>query len=225
VASRATPAGSIANEAPEVAFDARCMSVQSRPRLAALSILLGACSRAPAEPEGGAAPSATPRAELRWEVPPTWALERDAARGPYRAKYKIPPQGGDKLEAELLVSWLGRGSKADVGQKLDEFLGDFEGPGVAEARRDTFRTGDIEIHTLEVAATYKAPMGPVVGPKKKSPAQVIREGWRGLGAGVRAGESGHWFFRMVGPDGTMQATRPAFRAMLDGLKVEPPAER
>lgn len=185
---------------------------------AVLSVLLGmaSCESAPAEPTPSKPRAAPERApSLEWTAPPTWNVERTAESGEYRAKYSIPTSGDAKHPAELLVSRIGN---ADVKERLDALLADFEGPGKEAAKRQELTVGDFTVTVLEVGATYKFPMGPPIGPNKKAPAHVIKDNWRAIGAGVTTKDRGNWFFRLVGPSDTVEGARSAFMAMLNGLK-------
>ncbi|HZO13427.1 MAG TPA: hypothetical protein VFB62_09210 [Polyangiaceae bacterium] len=181
-----------------------------------------ACKGAPPEPEhdpdGGSAPAASAPGDLHWKVPPGWNVERTADRGLYRAKYKISASGDAKHEAEVLVQRLGRGPKAEIAPKLKEFLESFEGPGSDEPSREKMKVRDLQIELVEVAATYKFPMMPPAGPKKKAMAHVLKEDWRGIAAGVNAGERGNWYFQMVGPNDSVAAAKSAFVSMLESLE-------
>jgi hypothetical protein len=177
------------------------------------------CDQAPEEPApASSVPTVSSAPQLIWQAPPTWNVERTAEHGEYRAKYQIPSAGNAKHEAEVLVRYLGRGSKADVTTAIDELLSDFEGPGSMNPTRESFEVGSMKVTMLEVGATYKFPMGPRIGPKKKAPAQVIKDNWRAIAYGVKTTDRGSWFFRMVGPNDAVVAARSSFRAMIEGLK-------
>jgi hypothetical protein len=180
---------------------------------------MGCNQRAP-EPEPSpvrtaAAPDA---ASLRWEAPASWALEKSAEKGLYRAKYTVPAQGDAPNPAEVLVTRVGKGAASELDAPLDELRSDFEGPEAAKAARRERTVRGFELRELEVAGSYKFPMGPRV--KKRAIAQVIKENWRGIGVGVRAPDGDLWFFRLVGPDDAVEAARSPFLAMLETLSAE-----
>jgi hypothetical protein len=192
------------------------------PTLLGCALACTGCDRAPPEPEhdpdAAAGPQASAPTDLHWKVPPTWDVERTADHGLYRAKYKIPAAGDAKHQAEVMVQRLGRGPKAEVAPKLEEFLGSFEGPGSKEPKREKFSVRGMEVELVEVAATYKFPMMPPMGPQKKTMAHVLKDNWRGIMAGVKAGDRGNWVFQMVGPDDSVAASRSAFRSVLDSIE-------
>ena len=184
-------------------------------------LALGGCNNAPPEPEGTPRDTTpTPKAAaLSWTVPPNWTVERTAESGLYRGKYKIPKAADDKHDGELMVTHLGRGSDAKPDKSLAEFQQLFESYDPdKDVKRETFKVGEFEVQLLEIAGTYKFPMGPAMGKQQKHSAHVIKKDWRGIAAGVSTPKRGHWFFRMDGPSDTMKAARSPFRALLDGLK-------
>jgi hypothetical protein len=188
--------------------------------LVALSVIgmAAACEERKIEPTSSRpVQTVKPAKTLEWTPPPTWNVERTAKSGEYRAKYTIPTTGDSKHPAELLVSKLGTGKKADVDAKLDALLAEFEGEGVKAAQRKELQVGDFVVKVLEVGATYKFPMGPV-GPNQKRAAHVIKDNWRAIGAGVETKDRGNWFFRFVGPNDTVEGSRSAFMAMLENLR-------
>ena len=77
---------------------------------------------------------------------------------------------------------------------------------------------EFQIRIVEIGATYRFPMGPAAGPNKKHAAHVIKEGWRGIAAGVVTPDRGNWFFRLVGPNDSVAATRSAFITLLESLQ-------
>lgn len=183
-----------------------------------VALALGGCRDAPDEPAPSAARAtaapATPT--LRWTVPPTWTLDKSAESGENRAKYKIPPQGEAKHDAELLVRRLGPGTQAKIDEQLRLFLADFEGPGVEGARRETLTHGAITSHVVELEATYKLPMGPRV--KGRPAATVIKEDWAGIAAGVMTPDRGNWMFTLVGPEDAVRAARSDLHNLLATLE-------
>ena len=179
------------------------------------------CERAPAEPTPSKPRSAKVSSKpkpLKWQVPPTWSTERTAKKGEYRGKYTIPESGDAKHKPEMLVTYLGTGKDADPAARLSRFRSDFEGPGVAEAKIEPLAAGDIKVQLLELSGTYKFPLGPPMGKRKKTAATVLKKGWRGLGAAVEAPGRGNWFFQLVGPGDAVAAARADFKTMLQGLQ-------
>lgn len=180
------------------------------------------CSRSAPEPEPSRERPALVDAEpsLRWTAPASWSLEKAADSGRYRAKYTVPAQGNSEHPAEVLVTSLGVGAAEGLDAPLQELEADFGGPGAATPVRRTRRAGRFELRELEVAGTYKFPMGPRL--RNRPVAQVLKEGWRAIAVAVVAPDGERWFFRIVGPDDAVQAARSSFQAMIDGLELPAP---
>lgn len=180
-----------------------------------------ACSDAPQEitttpvMTGGQAPAVPP---LVYELPGTWTKLGEANVGSKKAGFKVPKTGADTEDAEIVVFFFGTGSQGDPDRVFKEWFDQFDGNAAAAATRKSFDSPAGKVDTIEVAGTYKVPLGPAVGPKKKSPMQMVKEKWRLYGAVVRTKERGNWFFRLVGPDETVQASKGGLETALQAAK-------
>jgi len=195
------------------------MSARVATLLLAGSLLAFGCSRRSPEPEARTA-RPVERGEvpgLTFSAPASWTLERSAEKGLYRAKYVVPAQGNAPNPAEVLVTRIGRGEAEGLDAPLAELQKDFEGEASRSPQRREREVRGFLLRELEIAGTYKFPMGPKVG--KRHVAQVMKEAWRAIGVGVRAPDGELWFFRLVGPDDAVQAARSPFLAMLEALEV------
>lgn len=177
-----------------------------------------ACSKAPAEldvrPSSTAqAPSVAP---LLWDAPGSWT--KLGGSGPTRATYRIGKVGDDKEEAEMTVLFFGTGSKGDPAPVFKEWIEPFDGNPAASAKRESFEVKGFKVETVEVAGTYKIALTPPSRRMKKAPVQMVKNGYRLHGAVVKTADRGNWFFKLVGPDETVQSSKSAFRAMLETLR-------
>lgn len=177
------------------------------------------CSRTPDElpaTEQTARPSPEV-APLAWTRPPTWTEHPSPSTGPRKATYKVAPVGDDKAEAEVWVMFFGTGHQGDVETNVGEWYKQFDGEPKTVEKRETFKAGALDVTWVEWPGTYKVPMGPA-GPGGKAPMQMIKKDYRLIGAVVQTPDRGNWFFRMVGPDDTVEAARSAFRSMVETAK-------
>lgn len=191
------------------------------PKIAVIVALCGlaACSDPPPEPAPAAPRSAEPAvAPLEWTVPAAWSLSESSPTGARRAGYKVPKLGDDKEDAELLVLFFGTGANGDRDKQWDEWFAQFDGDAKAEAKRASFEVNGMTVETFEHVGTYKLNMGPRRPGVKKSPVQMVKNDFRMLGAVVKTQGRGNWFFRLVGPNETVLASRSAFRTLLEGVK-------
>ena len=196
--------------------------------LGALAITLGAlasaCNRAVSEPDGPAAPPPEAPAVLPlvWDAPGSWTTVNapSAARsGAKKASYTVPKAGNDKENGEALVTFNGTGDRGDPAKTYKEWFDQFDGNAAALATRETFvNARGLDVETVEVAGTYKVPLAPPVGPQKRSPVQMVKNDFRLYGAVVKTKDRGNWFFKLTGPNETVQAARSALRALLESSR-------
>lgn len=183
------------------------------------ALALGACQKAPAEPEGrpaasvDAAPAVKP---LAWDAPGAWTKLPDPKPGPEKASYRIPSVGNDKEEADIHVLFYGTGSKGDPAAIVKEWNQQFD-PG-AVVKREEIAHASLKIELIDILGTYKIALTPPARGKKQPPVQMVKSNWRLHGAVVRTPDKGNWFFKMVGPDETVQAARSAFRGMIESAR-------
>lgn len=176
------------------------------------------CSRTPEEL--APAQSARPAAEvppLVWTRPPTWTEHPSPSSGPRKATYRVAPVGDDKAEAEVWVMFFGTGHQGDLENNLVQWYEQFDGDPKAVEERKSFDAGPLKVTTIEWPGTYRVPMGPT-SPKGRAPMQIIKKDYRLLGAVVETPDRGNWFFRMVGPDDTVESARSAFQTMLQSAR-------
>lgn len=157
-------------------------------------------------------------APLVYELPGTWTKLGETQIGSKRAGYKVPKAGADAEDGEVTVFFFGTGSQGDPERLYKEWFEQFDGDAAGKAVRKTLDSPAGKIDTIEVAGTYKVPLGPAVGPKKKSPMQMVKEKWRLFAAVVHTHDRGNWFFKLVGPDETVQASKDALETALRAAK-------
>lgn len=190
--------------------------------LLATTSLLSACDRAPAEPTptAAAARSALPAtpSPIAWTVPAGWTTEKTAIRGRYRAKYRVPPVGDDPPGAEALVQFLGKHPKANLDGTFARFRKSFEQQRPDVRAPEQLTLGTAKVRVIEWAGTYKLPIGPPIDRRGGHAAHVLKERWRGIGAGVETLAGEIFWFRLVGPDETVAASRSAMMAMLRSIR-------
>ncbi len=185
---------------------------------AASALLFAACSKAPAEPDrpaptaSAAAPAVAP---LTWDAPGGWAKLEVRPSSPEKAAYRVDKAGNDKEDAEVHVYFYGTGAKGDPAANFKEWFAQFDGDVGPTAARDRFQARGLEVETVEVSGTFKISLTPPGRGMKKSPVQMVKSGWRLYGAVVKTPDRGNWFFKLVGPDETVQSAKSALRGMLE----------
>jgi hypothetical protein len=191
-----------------------------RPLAVASILALASCNKAPAEPDGQASSSSpsTPIAPLVWDTPSTWTRLDVGGSSARKAAYQVSPAGNDKAEAQADVHFYGTGSAGDPAAIFKEWFGQFDGNVGATAARETTRVRDLDVEYVDVPGTYKLALSAIPRGRKEPAAQRVMKGWRLYGAVVKTKDRGNWFFRVVGPDDTVQAARSAFRQMIESAR-------
>jgi hypothetical protein len=188
--------------------------------LGALAVILPSCQRAPSEPEPAATrPAAEPLVTpLSWDVPAAWTKLPAPKTGTTKASYRAPRVGNDKADAEVTVFFYGTGNAGDPERVWKEWFGQFENDAGGAPERATFRGAAFSGEQVEVTGAYKVGLGPTQRGGKRSPMEMIRQGYRLVGAAVKTPDRGNWFFKMTGPDETVQAAKTAFEEMVKSAR-------
>jgi hypothetical protein len=190
--------------------------------LVPVALALAACNKAPAEPDRPASASSEPPAPtvppLQFDAPGIWTKLPTPPTGPKKATYRIDKVGNDKEEAEMTVSFFGTGSKGDPAVNFKEWADQFDGNAGAGAAREQSEVHGFKVETIEIKGTYKISLTPPSKSHKRSPVQMVKNDWRLYGAVVKTTDRGNWFFKIVGPDETVQSAKSAFKGMLETMR-------
>ncbi|MBI3097498.1 MAG: hypothetical protein HYY93_04520 [Planctomycetes bacterium] len=149
---------------------------------------------------------------LVWTPPPSWKSEPPSS-GMRKAQYRVPRTESDSEDAECAVfAGIGGGAKENARRWVDQFSPP-EGTAAADSSKVEERTsGGREVTFVEARGTFTAAgMGGGGGPKP---------GFALLGA-IVPGPDGLWFFKLVGPQKTIEAQRVPFRQMIDSIQNKP----
>ena len=134
----------------------------------------------------------------------TWSKPRMRFR---TLQYDVPSRPGSGGSAEIVFSLFRGSDGGPTDMNLDRWVGQFrdgEGESV-EAAITTKEVGGLTITRVETAGSYQS-MG----------AAAPRTGQAQIGAIIQA-PGRRVFVRLVGPEGTVLASRDAFDAMLNGV--------
>ena len=173
----------------------------------------------PAAPHGGggtgekalsAEGSTITTASLRFDLPAAWRREQPSS-GMRLAQAVLP--GSDPGEAgpgELAVFHFGAGKGGGVESNFERWLGQIELAAGSKPERGDLTVAGFEVSWIDARGTL-LPSGMGSGPATPQP------GFRLLGAVVE-GEGGPWFFKVTGPEATLESQRGAFFALLRGVR-------
>ncbi len=158
-------------------------------------------------------PGSNQAAGVAWDMPSAWTREHDRAMR--IATYSIPAAHGETEGAECGVFYFGVGQGGSVQANVDRWAGEFETANGKPARQaaqvQKTSIAGAEVTTVRCAGTYLAPSMGMGSPAVKKPHYAL------LGAIVEA-PHGLVFFKLTGPEKTVDAAQPAFQSMLDSLR-------
>lgn len=144
-------------------------------------------------------------AGLGWTAPAGW-VEEPPANPVRKAQYRV---GDDGL---CVVYYFGPGEGGDAQSNAARWADQFERPDGRSAREvmlfERIEVAGIPVTLVEVTGTYKE--GGMGGPPRTNPGFML------LGA-IAEGPDANWFFKLIGPESTLNKEKVAFRGMVDSL--------
>ena len=169
-------------------------------------------------PSPGAAPAPQPQAgagaqsagNLEYDLPEGWQSE-PPSNTMRLAQARIPGDGG---EGEFALFYFGPGGGGGTEANIQRWLGQVEPDPGTEPERETVRIGDeLTAHTVVARGTVTpSPMTMQGGNPQPQPGQML------LGAVVE-GPGGPWFFKVTGPEETLEPYREEFFQMVRDLEL------
>ena len=151
---------------------------------------------------------------IEFQAPDGW-IQEDPSSSMRVTQYRIPGVGGDEADSEMVVFHFGGGG-GSVQANVDRWVGQFttaEGGSLSNQARISERLGDgVDITIVDVSGTYNESRGPMMAET------TARPGYRMLAA-VVDGTGGPWFFKLTGPENTVNESQEGFESLLDSLQV------
>ncbi len=146
---------------------------------------------------------------LTWKLPDGW-VEENPSSSMRRAQAKVPGPGGD---GEFVVFYFGPGQGGDPHANAVRWAGQFKQPdgsnSVDKMKTTETTVNGIKVLRVEVTGEYFNPMGSMTEPMKNAEL---------LGAIVE-GPDAQWFFKLTGPEPTIEANRAKFDALVGSVKL------
>lgn len=142
----------------------------------------------------------------RYEIPKSWKRQPTKRRMRI-AVFGLPLAEGDKGQAELIVFHFGRGQGGSVKANVQRWQSQFR-DRKREDKLETIEVAGMKITLLDMAGTYlfrPAPMIPKVTPRKD---------YRMVTAIIPVPKDGPYYFRLVGPEKSIDAQAEAFMMMV-----------
>lgn len=144
---------------------------------------------------------------LRWQAPEGWKPVKPASQMRLAEYHVAPAQGGEP--ATMTVFYFGKGGGGSIQANIDRWIGQFQSVE-GKPEQSTRTVNGMKVHLVAVAGTYK--VGAAMGGGQAAP------NWRMRGAIVES-PAGNFFFKMTGPQKTMDAQAKAFDAFVDSFKA------
>ena len=169
--------------------------------------------------EDGAAP-ALPDASgmldvgaIAFKVPDGWKADqpRSSMR---RAQLSAPGATGP---AELIVYFFGTGGAGAAQANIDRWIGQFanaDGSPVSDAKQSSSKISGFAVTQVELAGRYAGGMN--AGGQQQS----AQDGQR-LIAAIVSTDGGPYYFKFLGPDGTVTDQRELFRELIASIVASP----
>ena len=168
---------------------------------------------APPTPSGIVPPppgSGSGAAALTWTKPEAWQEETPSSQM-RRAQYRVPGPGGD---AECVVFYFGPGQGGDPRSNVLRWADQFGQPDGGPSRdvlvTEELVVAGIPVLTAEVKGTYSGGMTGME-PQAPRPESML------LGA-VAEGPDASWFFKLTGPEETVEESREQFMSLVRSLR-------
>jgi hypothetical protein len=150
---------------------------------------------------------------LTWSAPTEWAAQPE--RPMRAATYKVPAVKGDPEDAELAVFYFGQGQGGAVDANVKRWVAQFQKPdGKAltdkDAKTQVEKVNGMSVTTVEVKGTY-AGGGPMMGPATPKPNFKLR-------GAIVEGPQGAVFYKLTGPEKTVNGAEKGFRKLVESVK-------
>jgi len=184
-----------------------------------LTAMLTGCSEDnPAETESApgpaisAGPARASGAGLEFKAPSTWISETPSS-SMRLAQYRLPRLEGDPEDAELAVFYFG-GQGGSVQANVDRWIGQFSNPDGSPVTSPQVSERDVNgipLTIVDVHGTYHQAQGPMMAQT------TAKENYRMLAA-VAEGPDGPTFFKLTGPQPTVDHFEESFNSFLDTLR-------
>lgn len=152
---------------------------------------------------------------LTWTAPEGWVAVEPSS--PMRkAQYRVAGDGG---EAELVVFYFGPGEGGDAQSNAERWASQFA-PAAGTEPGEHLKMSELDVEGIavtmvEVRGTYSG--GMVMGGGAPTP----QPGFMLLGA-IAKGPDANWFFKLTGPEATVDGQRDTFDAFVRSFHVGAP---
>ena len=152
--------------------------------------------------------------EISYTVPADWKSEEPKSKM-RKAQYKIPGFDG-AADAEMAV-FVFPGTGGSVQANIDRWVGQFVQPDGSDSNEKTetnkIRVNNMPVTTVYLTGTYLQSTSPMMmnGPKEEKAEYAML-------AAIVETSTDPWFFKLVGPQQTVDHWRPEFDKFIQSFK-------
>jgi len=184
---------------------------------------VGACSSGKTQDEGrplanagGTAGTSADQPSIQFTAPAGWVKETPSS-SMRKGQYRLPHAEGDAEDAELTVFNFGPGQGGSVDSNIDRWVGQFANsdgsPIDKEGKVNEKIVNGKTVTIVDVSGTFITSMGPMMasGPPKPN--------YRMLAAIIDSSQ-GPWFFKLTGPEKTIEKWESSFDEFTETLRVQ-----
>jgi hypothetical protein len=147
-------------------------------------------------------------------IPEGW-IEQTPTSSMRQGQFALPRVEGDPADGELVVFYFGPGQGGSAEANIDRWIGQItqpDGSSSKEKARTSKKTvAGLSVTVVDITGTYQAssmmPGAPSGGPSK---------GYRMIAAVVET-PKGPWFFKLVGPERTVEKWSASFDQFLNSI--------
>ena len=181
------------------------------------AVLLLSCNRTPEPdpipfvPRAPASASAAPVAsaagkQLVWDAPKGW-VRADKPSAMRRATYALPKADGDADAPDLAISVAGGAVDANV----DRWVQQFDEEAKPSLKKSTRKVGAYDVTLAELRGTW-------LGSGMTAGGVPPKHGYAMIAAIVPVSGDEKWFFKLVGPQKSVDAARADFETFLSSIR-------
>jgi hypothetical protein len=143
-----------------------------------------------------------------WKDPPKW--QRAAGGSTMRkATYKVPAAGGDPEDAEAAVYYFGRTSGGSTDANIQRWTAQFPDVPPGDVKRVERQANGMKQTVVDIQGTYDGSSMTIRESQKKPNYRML--------AAVVETPAGSYFFKLTGPQKTVESAKAAYFALLDSV--------
>jgi hypothetical protein len=143
-----------------------------------------------------------------WRDPPSWQRV-EGGSSMRKASYKIKASGGDEEDAEAAVYYFGPSNGGSTEANIQRWTGQFPDVPPGDVKRVERKANGMKQTVVDLQGTYDGSSMTIREVSKKPNFRMI--------AAVVETPAGSYFFKLTGPQRTVESARSAFFALLDSV--------